>query len=165
MSSDAKSEQLIEISIAEQSLSLINAGEVIHRYSISTGKAGVSEQRGSGGTPRGWHKIRAWIGADAPINSVFVGRRATGEIYSEALARQFPERDWVLSRILWLSGLEPGKNRLGMVDSMARFIYLHGTPDDQPMGVPRSHGCIRMRNHDIVEMFPLLSANVRVNIF
>lgn len=163
MSNDA--DQLIEISINEQQLTLIENGRVKSTYSISTGKNGVGEQQGSGCTPRGWHCIRARIGAGLPINSVFVGRRPTGEIYSEELARQYPERDWILSRILWLSGLEVGKNRLGKVDTMARYIYLHGTPDDQPMGEPHSHGCIRMRNQDIVELFELLWADVRVNIF
>lgn len=163
MSNDA--DQLIEISINEQQLTLIENGRVKSTYSISTGKNGVGEQQGSGCTPRGWHCIRARIGAGLPINSVFVGRRPTGEIYSEELARQYPERDWILSRILWLSGLEVGENRLGKVDTMARYIYLHGTPDDQPMGEPHSHGCIRMRNQDIVELFELLWADVRVNIF
>lgn len=162
MSNDT--DQLIEISIARQQLTLSEAGKRVRQYSVSTGKNGPGEQRNSGCTPRGWHAIRARIGGDAPINSVFVGRRATGEIYSEQLRQEHPERDWVLSRILWLSGLEPGKNRLGNVDSMARFIYIHGTPDDQPMGEAQSHGCIRMRNHDIVELFDLLHANVRVNI-
>lgn len=93
------------------------------------------------------------MGAGLPINAVFVGRRFTGEIYSEALAQQYPQRDWILSRILWLSGVEVGKNRLGNVDSMRRFIYIHGTPDTEPMGVARSHGCIRMRNDDVLDLF------------
>jgi lipoprotein-anchoring transpeptidase ErfK/SrfK len=115
-------------------------------------------------TPRGRHIVRARIGAGLPIGSVFVGRRPTGEIYSEELASQFPGRDWILTRILWLRGLEPGRNRFGEVDSMRRYIYIHGTPDDQPMGVPRSHGCIRMRNDDIVDLFDDVPAGAVVDI-
>ena len=115
-------------------------------------------------TPRGRHIVRARIGAGLPIGTVFVGRRPTGEIYSEKLASQFPGRDWILTRILWLRGLEPGRNRFGEVDSMRRYIYIHGTPDDQPMGVPRSHGCIRMRNDDIVDLFDDVPAGAVVDI-
>jgi len=104
------------------------------------------------------------IGADSPLNSVFVGRRASGEIWSSELKKQFPQRDWVLTRILWLSGLERGYNRLGQQDTMRRYIYIHGCPDDEPMGIPKSHGCIRMRNEDIVELFELVQAGLPVLI-
>ena len=93
-----------------------------------------------------------------------VGRRHTGEIYTPELARQFPERDWILSRILWLCGLEPGKNRGGSVDTMRRYIYIHGTPDSEPMGVPKSHGCIRMRNQDVIRLFDMVTPGTPVLI-
>ncbi|WP_293265911.1 L,D-transpeptidase [Neptunomonas sp.] len=125
-------------------------------YNVSTALNGVGETSGSGCTPRGLHAIRAKIGEQQPLNAVFVGRRFTGEIYSSLLSDQYPKRDWILTRILWLSGKEPGRNRLGAVDSMQRYIYIHGTPDTEPMGVPLSHGCIRMRNADVIELFDLV---------
>lgn len=145
---------LIEISLADQRLRVTGEG-VCHLLPVSTAALGAGEQQGSHQTPRGWHRVRAAIGAGAPLNAVFRGRRATGEIYSPQLAQQYPERDWILTRILWLQGLETGRNRLGQVDSMRRFIYIHGTPDSEPMGVPRSHGCIRMHNADLLTLFEL----------
>lgn len=143
----------LHLSIASQTLTLIATDGKTYIYSVSTALNGAGEQCGSGCTPRGRHIIRAKVGAGLPVNAVFVGRRYTGEIYSAALAQQHPQRDWILSRILWLSGLEVGKNRLGAVDTMRRFIYIHGTPDSEPMGIARSHGCIRMRNQDVVDLF------------
>ena len=145
---------------------------VLHRddgntinYSISTAKNGVGQCQGSEQTPLGKHIIRAKIGSEAPVNSVFVGRRLTGEVYSPELASAFPERnDWILTRILWLSGLEPGFNRMGQVDSMRRYIYIHGTPDTSVMGRPESKGCIRMHNQDIVELFDQVTAGTVVHI-
>ena len=115
-------------------------------------------------TPLGKHIIRAKIGEGLPLNSVFVARRPTGEIYSDTLARSAPNRDWILTRILWLCGTEPGLNRFGDVDSMRRFIYIHGTPDTEPMGIPASHGCIRMRNIDVAELFDLTPVGTAVDI-
>ncbi|CBL44872.1 Conserved hypothetical protein [gamma proteobacterium HdN1] len=158
------SRRQIEISIADQSLALCEAGSIIKIYRISTARNGAGNQNGSGKTPLGRHRIRAAIGAQQPMNAVFVGRRPTGEVYSEALARQHPQRDWILTRILWLCGCEIGYNRLGNVDSQRRYIYIHGTPDSEPMGVPLSHGCIRMRNADILELFDEVSVGTVVTI-
>lgn len=143
----------IDISLARQTLRLTDDRGVARIYVVSTAANGPGEQEGSGCTPRGAHRVRARIGAGLPAGAVLVGRRFTGEIWTPELAAAQPQRDWILSRILWLCGNEPGRNRLGRVDSMRRFIYIHGTPDDQPMGVPRSHGCIRMRNADVIELF------------
>lgn len=154
----------IHVSIDQQSLTFRDAAGGERRYSISTAVNGAGEQQGSGCTPRGSHRIRAKIGAGLPAAAVFVGRRFTGEIWTSELAEQFPQRDWILSRILWLCGNEPGRNRFGRVDSMRRFIYIHGTPDDQPMGVPRSHGCVRMRNADVIELFDLVQVGCPVLI-
>ena len=144
----------IEIAIAAQTLTLRDdAGAVIAQYSVSTALKGVGEEKNSYRTPRGRHIVRAKIGAGAPIGSVFKGRRATGEVWTPALGAQHPGRDFILTRILWLSGCEPGYNRLGNVDSMQRYIYIHGTPDSEPMGTPQSHGCVRMRNRDVVALF------------
>lgn len=155
----------IRISLADQELRLLNAqGEVVASYAVSTALNGPGEQKNSGCTPRGQHVVRAKIGAGAPAGTVFVGRRATGEIWTPELARQYPQRDWILTRILWLSGTEPGFNRLADVDSMQRYIYIHGTPDDQPMGVPCSHGCVRMRNVDVIALFDRVEAGTEVDI-
>jgi len=143
----------IEVSIADQQLRLYEEGKIVMEVLISTASKGAGEMRGSEQTPRGWHTIRAKIGAGVPVNTVFKGRRPTGEIYTSELGAAQPGRDWMLTRILWLSGLERGKNRLGIVDTMRRYIYIHGTPDEEPMGIPASHGCIRMRNEDVVELF------------
>lgn len=153
----------IDISIAAQKLGLISNGTMINSYPVSTALNGVGEQMGSECTPIGWHKIRAKIGSSQPKNSVFVGRRPTGEIYSLELSKQFPERDWVLSRVLWLGGIEPGKNRYGKVDSTWRYIYIHGCPDEL-MGKPESHGCVRMKNQDVIDLFEQVDTGTLVNI-
>ena len=154
----------ITISLERQTLVLRAGSELERTFAVSTSAQGAGELNGSFRTPRGLHQIRACIGAGRPLGAVFVGRRPTGEIYSEALARQYPDRDWILTRILWLSGLEPGLNRFGEVDTMRRYIYIHGTPDTEPVGVPGSIGCIRMRNQDILEVFDLVAAGTRVLI-
>ena len=155
----------IEISISAQTLSLFDdEGKRLASYSVSSAKNGVGCEKNSGCTPLGAHIIRAKIGAGAAENTVFVGRRPTGEIWTPELAALHPERDWILTRILWLSGKEPGKNRLGNVDSMQRYIYIHGTPDTEPMGQPCSHGCVRMRNADVVELFDLVGVGTSVVI-
>jgi len=155
-------EPVIHVSISKQLLSLMAKQVVAAEFSISTAANGPGEEQNSGCTPRGWHQVRAKIGANVPINTVFQGRRPTGEIYGPDLAARYPNRDWILTRILWLSGLESGKNRLGHVDTMRRYIYIHGSPDTAEMGMPRSHGCIRMHNADIVDLFQLVSPGTRV---
>ncbi len=154
----------ILVSIAGQRLQLLQAEQLLMDVAVSTALNGPGEISGSECTPRGWHLVRARIGAGCPVGTVFVGRRASGEIYSSKLARHHPDRDWILSRILWLSGLEAGKNRLEDLDSMRRYIYIHGCPDSEPMGVPRSKGCIRMRNADIIALFDQVPAGTRVLI-
>ena len=155
----------INIHIATQQLELFDsAGKLLRRYSVSTAVNGAGEVCGSCCTPRGKHIIRARIGAGQPENTVFVRRRPTGEIYTPELGAQFPERDWILTRILWLSGCEIGFNRLGESDTMRRYIYIHGTPDSMQIGAPGSHGCIRMRNADLVELFDLVPAGTAVEI-
>lgn len=157
-------ERALLVSVARQQLTLLSGGQPLHTWPVSTALNGVGCQKNSGCTPLGRHQIRACIGAGLPLNAVLVGRRFSGEIYTEQLAARYPTRDWILTRILWLSGLEPGYNRLGEVDSMQRYIYIHGTPDSEPMGVPLSHGCIRMRNEDVVELFDLVAAGTPVTI-
>lgn len=155
---------LLSIDIARQELRLYQGGQETACLAVSTGRAGSGEERDSGRTPRGWHRVRACIGRGLAPGAVLVGRRPTGEIHTPALAARYPQRDWVLSRILWLCGCEPGFNRLGRVDSQRRFIYIHGTPDEEPMGTPLSHGCIRMRNQDVIWLFERVAPGTRVYI-
>jgi L,D-transpeptidase YbiS len=155
----------IEISISLQTLTLFdNFGGIKAKYRISTAANGAGCEKNSGCTPLGQHIIRAKIGADAPVSSVFVGRRATGEICTPELMAQYPERDWILTRILWLSGKEIGKNRLGNVDTMQRYIYIHGTPESTEMGQIGSHGCVRMRNSELIALFDLVDVGTPVMI-
>ena len=155
----------INITIATQQLDLLDAqGEIVRQYRISSARNGTGQENGSFCTPLGKHVIRAKIGAGQPVNTVFIKRRPTGEIYSPELSAQFPKRDWILTRILWLSGCEPGFNRWGSVDTMCRYIYIHGTPDSVEMGKPGSIGCIRMHNSDLLELFDRVDAGTRVDI-
>ena len=154
---------LIAVSISNQTLALFdNFGSAKAQYPVSTAANGAGCEKDSGCTPLGAHIIRAKIGAGAEPNTVFVGRRATGEICTPELMAQYPNRDWILTRILWLSGTEIGKNRLGNVDTMQRYIYIHGTPDSTDMGEVGSHGCVRMRNADVIELFDLVEAGTPV---
>lgn len=154
----------IVVDLTSQTLRLLEDGAVALEYPVSTSKHGAGETRGSFRTPRGRHIVRAKIGAGFPLGTVFVARRPTGEVYSEALARAHPERDWILTRILWLSGTEPGRNRLGFVDTMRRYIYIHGAPDTDLMGVPGSIGCVRMRNADVAALFDRVDPGTVVEI-
>ena len=154
----------IIVSIPEQRLELHQNGSMQQSYSISSAKNGPGEEFGSECTPRGRHVIRAKIGSGCEIGTVFVGRRPTGEIWSPLLAQSEPGRDWILTRILWLSGLETSFNRLGPVDTMRRFIYIHGTPYEDQIGSPQSHGCIRMCSSDLVQLFDLVAVGTTVTI-
>lgn len=154
----------IKVSIANQQMQVYEGELLLRDYRISTAKNGAGELNGSEKTPRGLHVIRAKIGANCQPNTVFVGRRPTGEIYHPDLRAQFPERDWILTRILWLCGREPGKNRFGSVDTMRRYVYIHGAPDDVPMGQPGSRGCIRMRNQDIIDLFSITPVGTALSV-
>lgn len=155
----------IEIDIAKQQLRLLDdSGKLVKRYPISTAANGAGERDGSCCTPRGRHLVRAKIGAGQPLRAVFVGRRPTGEVWTPELHAKFPGRDWMLTRLLWLSGCEPGFNRLREVDTMRRMIYIHGTPDNEVLGKPGSHGCVRMRNEDIAELFDRVPPYTAVEI-
>lgn len=155
----------ITIHIPTQTLELFDdSGKSLRRYLVSTGVQGVGEENGSFCTPRGRHVIRAKIGAGQPDNTVFVKRRSTGEIYTPELGARHLGRDWILTRILWLSGCESGFNRSGSCDTMRRYIYIHGTPDNTPLGKPGSRGCVRMRNAELVELYDLVTVGTQVRI-
>jgi lipoprotein-anchoring transpeptidase ErfK/SrfK len=154
----------IEIDTGKQQLSVLDGERAVRRYTVSTSKNGLGEKNGSFCTPRGRHIVRAKIGAGQPLGAVFVRRRPTGEVWTPELHAQYPGRDWILTRILWLSGCERGKNRMGEVDTMRRYIYIHGTPDTAELGRPGSIGCVRMRNRDVAELFDLVPPYTEVVI-
>jgi hypothetical protein len=155
----------LRIELSQQRLICSESGRIVKSYPVSTALNGAGELCGSGCTPRGKHRIRLKIGEGCEENAVFVARRPTGEHFSWQLAAAEPERDWILARILWLTGIERGKNRGGDVDTLRRFIYIHGTPEDQPMGRVASHGCIRMRNRDLIDLFDRVDNGTLVEIF
>lgn len=158
----------IDVSLAAQQLYLYqnsDTGDILlGHFPVSTARNGAGELADSFCTPRGAHRIAQKIGEDAPLFTVFKARVATGEIWTPELEATDPGRDWILSRILWLDGLEPGKNQGNNVDSHARYIYIHGTNEEDQIGRPVSHGCIRMRNTDVVALFDQVSVDTRVNI-
>ena len=154
----------ITVRLDSQELVLREASGQQRVYPVSTALNGPGERLNSECTPRGRHQVRIVIGRGCPPNAVFTGRRFTGEIYSQELADSEPDRDWILSRILWLTGCEPGFNRGGECDSLRRYIYIHGTPDPEPVGIPRSHGCIRMRNPDVIDLANRVTAGTPVLI-
>ena len=154
----------IKISLTQQTLELLQGGKVVRRYLISSALTGAGEQYGSECTPRGKHIVRLIICHGCPLNTVFIGRRPSGEIYSPELGAREPGRDWILTRILWLHGRQSGYNRGGRCDTLRRYVYIHGTADSEVMGIPGSHGCIRMRNNDLLELFNLSYNNMQVDI-
>jgi lipoprotein-anchoring transpeptidase ErfK/SrfK len=154
----------IHVDLSRQRLDLRGGDRLLRRYSVSTGANGPGERMGSGCTPRGLHRVRIKIGQGCPTGAVFRGRRWTGEVYSSELAAAEPERDWILTRILWLTGLESGRNRGRDVDTLRRFIYIHGCPESEPMGVACSHGCVRMHNSQIEELCDLIPVGALVEI-
>lgn len=152
-----------------QQLFVYQQDQLLATYLVSTAKNGVGSLENSGCTPLGKHRIAAKFGDDLPQNAVFVARQFTGELYDDQLGEAFPERDWILGRILWLdgceSGINQGQNADGVcVDSKARYIYIHGTPDTEPMGEPKSHGCVRMRNRDVVQLYEQVAVGTIVQI-
>ena len=154
----------LEIDLSRQELTLLQGDRVLSKYAVSTSTNGAGELLDSECTPRGRHEISEKIGHDCAIDTVFVGRVPSGEIFNKALARNHPQRDWILTRILWLTGLEPGRNAGGDRDTKARYIYIHGSPEGTPLGRPGSRGCIRMSNADIVELFDRVEEGTPVDI-
>jgi len=154
----------IEINLANQTLTLLDRGVRVAMFPVSTAANGAGEEMDSECTPRGRHVIDQKIGGECAENTVFVGRRPTGETFDQILGRRYPDRDWIVTRIMWLRGVEPGRNDSGNVDSKARYIYIHGTPDDTNIGAPGSRGCIRMRNADVIRLFESVEEGTPVNI-
>ncbi len=144
---------LMLVDARRQRLFLMRRGRTVKVYAVSTARRGLGEREGSFRTPRGWHAVAAWIGHGLRAGSVLVSRRFTGEVLPAAAWRADSTDDRILSRILRLRGLEPGTNCGGAVDSFHRTIYVHGTNHEQQLGRPASHGCIRMANRDVMDLF------------
>lgn len=157
-------QRTVEIDLTRQRLVLREGDAILLDTQVSTARNGAGEIIGSECTPRGRHVIHEKIGGGCDANTVFVGREPTGELYSPRLAEKHPGRDWILTRILWLSGTEEGLNKSGDVDTLQRFVYIHGSPDDVTMGKPGSHGCIRMRNDDVIVLYDLVNVGTPVVI-
>jgi L,D-transpeptidase YbiS len=158
------SQRRLRIEIEHQRLICLQGKQAVALYPVSTARLGAGEERDSGCTPRGLHRIRLKIGEGCPVNTVFVARRPSGEVYDEGLGKAYPDRDWILTRILWLDGLQPGFNRGGRCDTLRRYIYIHGTPEESLLGLPVSHGCIRMRNRDLLKLFDWAEKGMPVEI-
>mgnify|MGYP001378656138 CR=1 FL=1 len=147
-------EQVVVIDASNQKLLLIEKGQVTHRWVISTAEAGLGSRKGSNQTPLGAHRLAQKIGDGAPLGTVFKARQNTGRIAKILTAPGARSgEDNVTTRIMWLDGLEPGLNKGDMVDSYQRFIYIHGTDEEGRLGAPASHGCIRMRNQDVIDLY------------
>lgn len=153
---------MIVIRIKEQTLEHRRATGVRMHYPVSTATKGSGNLHGSLQTPLGRHRIAARIGAGLPEETIFKARRPV-DAYDASI--HHPDGDWILSRILWLEGEQTGVNRRGRVDTRSRFIYIHGTHREDLIGRPASHGCIRMRKRDIVDLFAHTRRHERVYIF
>jgi len=155
----------ININVTEQLLRLLDEdGKLIQQYPVSTSKYGTGNQNGSEQTPLGLHRIKDKLGGAMPVNEVFIGRVPHGNL-EECIERgvDLPD-DVIMSRIMWLEGMEPGHNKGGYVDTYQRYIYIHGTNHEESIGTPTSIGCIRMCNQDIVELFRLVDVGTEVLI-
>jgi lipoprotein-anchoring transpeptidase ErfK/SrfK len=155
----------IRVNIGEQTLYLMNEqGDVEREYPVSTSKYGVGNESGSEKTPLGLHRIKDKIGGSMPINMVMVGREPKGllqDCINEGM--ELPD-DVITSRIMWLEGMEPGRNQGGYVDTYNRYIYIHGTSEENKIGTPASIGCIRMLNEDVIELYRLVDTGTEVLI-
>ncbi|MDD3610539.1 MAG: L,D-transpeptidase [Halothiobacillaceae bacterium] len=152
------------VSIGEQRLFLFEGSQLVARYPVSTATKGAGNRAGSDQTPLGLHRVAEKFGEEAPEGMIFKARRPTGEVAHILKAAVDVPEDHVTTRILWLDGLEPGVNKGPGIDSKSRFIYIHGTPEEGLIGQPASHGCVRMRNADVIALFDRLPVGARVSI-
>lgn len=146
---------LVEVSVAQQRMAVYRDGQRIREYPISTSKFGLGDQPGSNRTPIGAFRIAKKFGDGAVPGTVFKDRRPTGEV----VAPNSPGRDPIVSRILWLQGLEPQN-----ANAYGRYIYIHGTPEESAIGTPASYGCVRMRSHDVIDLYGIVGRGARVYI-
>lgn len=149
------------VCVDEQMFRIVRNGQIVWQAQCATAASGTGSQMNSYKTPLGWHSVKAKVGGGAPLGQVFRSAKATKEIWKPG---QTTKEDLVLTRILWLTGEEPGKNLGGSVDSYSRYIYIHGTNEEEKIGTPSSHGCVRLRNTDVVQAFDLIPEGTRVLI-
>lgn len=160
----SKEQAFLLVNIERQEMYLVKNDALEKTYRISSSKYGIGNQSGSGKTPLGVHRIAEKIGAGAKPNTIFTGRKDTGKTATILREPVDTEEDHVTTRILWLEGMEPGVNKGKGIDSKLRYIYIHGTPEEGLIGTPASHGCIRMYNADVLELFGLIQAGAFVFI-
>jgi len=154
----------MQVSVAQQKLFLMNKKDTLRNYEISTSKYGLGSESGSHKTPLGLHRVVEKYGDGAPEGTIFKSRINTGRIAEIEMRPQTTKLDYVTTRILWLDGMEPGKNKGGNVDSYHRYIYIHGTHEEGLIGRPASKGCIRMRNNEVIELYELVPIGTTIRI-
>lgn len=156
--------RVVIVTIGEQKLHYLIDGKLMRSYPVSTSRYGIGSEAGSNRTPLGVHRVRRKIGADAPMGTIFKARQDTGRIAAIVDEPRPTDDDYVTTRILWLDGMEEGVNRGEGIDSFSRYIYLHGTHEEGLIGQPASHGCVRMYNRDVIELFDALPEDALVVI-
>lgn len=157
-------QEILFVSISEQKLYHIKDNTIIKEYSISSAKKGVGNVKNSDKTPLGLHSIKEKHGNNTPTNGRMIGRVFYGQIATIFNDTTTSKTDDITSRLLWLTGEEEGINKGGNVDSYQRYIYIHGTSEEGKIGTPASHGCIRMINKEVIELFSLVKLNTKVLI-
>lgn len=153
LNKNVKYDILLFVSIENQKMYRIQSKNIIETYEISTSKYGIGNQMGSNKTPTGLHKINSKYGHKTPINGRMIGRVFYGQIAKIFSDTTTSKTDDITSRILWLEGLENGINKGDNIDSYKRYIYIHGTSEEGRIGIPSSHGCVRMKNKDVIDLF------------
>lgn len=156
--------QVVIVDVSEQQLSLYREGRRVGDWPVSTSQYGVGNQQNSLRTPLGVHRVARMIGADAPVGTLFEARRNTGRTVTILKDDRPADGDYVTTRILWLEGLEPGVNKGAGIDSFQRYIYIHGTAEEGRIGRPASHGCVRMGNQAVIELFDRIQEGTLVEI-
>ena len=157
-------ELVLIVEVTQQKLYVVKEEKVIRTYPISTSKYGIGNEDGSNKTPVGTHRIYEKVGEGVKIGTIFKARISTGRIANISHDSTDVEQDFIITRIMCLEGLEPGVNKGKGIDSCDRRIYIHGTPEEGLIGTPASHGCIRMKNDDVVELFDLVKIGTLVEI-
>jgi len=153
LNKNVKYDNLLFVSIENQKMYRIQSKNIIETYDISTSKYGIGNQMGSNKTPTGLHKINSKYGHKTPVNGRMIGRVFYGQIAKIFSDTTTSKTDDITSRILWLEGLENGINKGDNIDSYKRYIYIHGTSEEGRIGIPSSHGCVRMKNKDVIDLF------------
>ena len=157
-------DEILFVSVKEQKMYHIVENTIVKEYLVSTAKKGVGNQKNSDMTPHGLHYIKEKYGSKTPQNGRMIGRVFYGQIAKIYYDTTSSKTDDITSRILWLSGMEKDINKGGNVDSYNRYIYIHGTSEEGKIGTPASHGCVRMLNNDIIELYAKIKNGTKVLI-